>query len=400
MNPKNDPFKNNMGRIRTQYEKLKQMNASSQSYRDEMTAINIRRIYFVAITVMPLSMTEIVVFCLNSSPTSENESVWRMGIIIAHSVLLFLMALLGGSAFYFRNHKTNQIMKVIQHTAIITTLLAGAVITCIDQLVTNSISPFIIVCSITGAIFLIRPIYAGITSVITYLIFYYALSLTQFDPGLLLSNRVNGLFAIGVGFCLSCILWRTNIVNLQQKHFIARQQKELEEKNLQLEQLAFFDPLCGVFNRRYFEKHLKQEIARISRYGNESCVAILDIDDFKMINDRYGHPAGDYLLQRTAAIISNHTRNSDILARWGGDEFILLLPNTSLDAGKMVAEKIRNNIEVSNFVIDSYEIHTTVSFGITLIAASIINAFEQNYINADKALYCAKQNGKNRIATL
>ncbi|MBP1762502.1 MAG: dosC 2, partial [Firmicutes bacterium] len=302
--------------------------------------------------------------------------------------------------FYFRNHKTNLMMKVIQYTAMFTTLLAGAIITCIDQLVTNSISPFIIVCSITGAIYLIRPVYAGMISILTYLIFYYALSLTQFDPGLLLSNRVNGLFAIGVGFCLSIILWRTNIINLKQKYFIARQQKELEEKNKQLEQLAFFDPLSGVFNRRYFEKQLRQEIARMNRYGNKSCVAILDVDDFKIINDRFGHPAGDYLLQKTAEIISNQIRESDILARWGGDEFILLLPNTSLDAGKRVAEKIRNNIEANLFVIDGHEIHTTVSFGVTSIPAYIDDSFELSYINADKALYYAKQSGKNKVTTL
>lgn len=399
MNPKNNHFKTNIGRIKTQYEKVKEINAASQSDRDKITAINITRIYYLAFIVMPLSVTEILVFWLNSSPSSENESVWRMGIIITHSVLLVLMALLGGSAFYFRNHKTNLMMKAIQYTAITTTLLAGAVITCIDQLVTINISPFIIACSITGAIFLIRPIYAVMINSFTYMIFYYALSLVQLDPGLLLSNRVNGLFAIGVGFCLSCILWQTNIVNLKQKYFIACQQKELEDKNLQLEKLAFYDPLCGVFNRRYFENHLKQEMARISRYGNESCVAIIDIDDFKIINDRYGHPAGDYLLQKTVEIISSHIRKSDILARWGGDEFILLLPNTSLDAGKLVGEKIRNNVEANTFVIGNYEIRTTISFGISLITASSNNEFELSYINADKALYHAKQNGKNRIAT-
>ena len=399
MSANNFIFKTMMGRIKTRYEKIKIISAASQSNRDEMTAINIRRIFFLAIIVMPLSMFEIIVFWLNS-PTNQIESLWRTGIIIAHSILLILMALLGGSAFYFRNHQTNQMMKVIQYTAMIVTLLAGAAITCIDQLVTNSISPFIIVCSITGAIYLIRPVYAALISVLNFLIFYYALSLTQFDPGLLLSNRVNGLFAIGVGFCLSYILWRTNIVNLQQKHFIARQQKELEEKNKQLEQLAFFDPLSGVFNRRYFERQLRQEIARMNRYGNQSCVAILDVDDFKMINDQYGHPAGDYLLQRTADIISDQIRESDVLARWGGDEFILLLPDTSLDAGKVVAEKVRNNIEANHFVFDNHEIHTTVSFGVTLIPAYLDNSFELSYINADKALYYAKQSGKNKVTTL
>lgn len=398
MTPGINKLKSYMGFIIMLYIKL---DSSSESIRDKMILINNKRLFYVSIIAMPLSFTEIVIFLLNSSTADQKDNAWKIGIIMAHSTILILMALFGCISFFLRKAKIpNLLMTVIQYIAIMAIMLAGTIIVSIDQLVVSSITPFVIVCTITGAVFMIRPMYATIIYIVSYLIFHYAISLTQLNQTLLLSNRVNGLFAAGIGICLSYILWRTNSVNIEQEDFIVRQQKELEEKNKQLEQLAFFDPLTGLFNRRYFEEQLKNEISRMIRYGNESCVAIMDIDYFKDVNDNFGHPAGDRMLIKIASILNKHLRETDILSRWGGEEFIILLPNTSLDTGKLVAEKMRIIIENELFIVEDHKIQITVSFGVALLMSDINDSFEQCYFNADKALYNAKQNGRNRVETV
>lgn len=373
------------------------IDATNKLIRDKMVLINIKRLFYVSIIAMPLSLIEIVIFIFNSPNGNAKEITWRMAIILSQIILFVLMAVMGLLAFFLKKEKQpNIMMQILQYTSVIVIQLAGAIIVTIDQMVLSSITPYVLVCTITGAIFLIRPFFAVMIYLASYLIFYHAIGLTQLNQALLISNRVNGLFAFGVGICLSYILWRTNSVNLQQAEYIKGQKIELEAKNKQLEQLAFYDPLTGLFNRRYFEEQLRNEISRMRRYGNESSVAIMDIDYFKKINDNYGHPTGDKLLKKIALILNRHLRKTDILSRWGGEEFIILLPNTSLALAQYVTEKIRRVIENELFMVDDRKIHITVSFGVALLSESTDN-FEHSYVNADKALYNAKQNGRNRV---
>lgn len=374
--------------------------SSREMIKEKMVLINIKRLFYVSMIAMPLSLIEILIFYMNSSSGGETERLWRLSIIAAQFALFLTMAIMGGLAYLLRNeHRPNWLMKGLQYIAVFVILIIGAIIVAIDQMVVASITPYVIVCTIIGAIFLISPLYAVIIHTLSYIIFYFAIGIYQTNPDLLLSNRVNGLFAFGIGICLSYILWRTNSVNLQQAEFIKKQQNELEEKNKQLEQLAFYDPLTGLFNRRYFEEQLRSEIARMHRYGNESCVAIMDIDYFKKINDNYGHPIGDRLLKKIALVLNRQLRATDVLSRWGGEEFIMLLPNTSLHTGKLVTEKIRRIIENEIFIVEEYKIHITVSFGVSLLSTEMKDTFEYSYVNADKALYNAKQNGRNRVET-
>ncbi len=377
------------------------INQSLQSSIDaRLAVINLRRLLYTTMVAMPISLIEIAVFLLSPTSGNSKEFTWRMGIIIAQTTIFISMAILGVVAWFFRQHKQpGPILQTIPYIAALIILLAGAFTVTIDQWVTANITPYLIVCTIVGAIFIIRPAYAGILYLVSFVAFYVGLGFTQTNPVFLLSNRVNGLFALGIGFCLSYISWRTNVINLNQADFIKRQQMELEDKNQQLEQLAFIDPLTGLFNRRYFEEQLRSEIARLRRYGNESCIAIMDIDHFKRINDNYGHPAGDQLLIAIALLLNQHLRKVDILSRWGGEEFIILLPNTSLDAGEAVTEKIRQIIEKEQFAIGDYILQITVSFGVAQIINESKDAFEHSYIRADRALYHAKQNGRNRVET-
>jgi diguanylate cyclase (GGDEF)-like protein len=363
---------------------------------NELIQTNIHRVFYLSLVSIPARILAIINF-LNKPPIGdEKETVWRMGIIISHGIYLVLLLILGGISYNLKKkNESNYMVTSIQYIMVVSMLLFGIVITTIDQLVTCSILPFLTACIAIGIIFFIKPLHSLLIFFIGYIVYYFAVGVTQLESSLLLSNRVNGFTSVIFGLFLSFILWRTNVVNLKQKEHIKHQQKELEEKNKELKYIANYDFLTGLINRRYFEKRMSEEISRMKRYGKESCILILDIDNFKNINDKYGHPVGDEVLKGFAVLLKTQLRETDVIARIGGEEFAILLINTDKETGMVVAEKIRRNTEEKVFIIDNHEIKITVSIGMVLLDSSI-DSYEECYKYADRALYSAKVKGKNR----
>jgi diguanylate cyclase (GGDEF)-like protein len=164
-----------------------------------------------------------------------------------------------------------------------------------------------------------------------------------------------------------------------------------------VERQARIDGLTGLANRRACEDQLAVELARAERFGGPLAIVITDLDDFKEINDRFGHPAGDVVLREFARTLEDGIRDVDLAARWGGEEFVLLLPGTDLDGAALVAERIRRALE-SRLVLapDGQPIPVTASFG---VAAYPDDSSSQALLAAaDGALYEAKRAGKNRVA--
>jgi diguanylate cyclase (GGDEF)-like protein len=226
--------------------------------------------------------------------------------------------------------------------------------------------------------------------VASYMAYYYSIALTITDQQILLSNRVNGITAVGVGFLLSFIIWHYNYTNIIQKRRIESQQK-------QLEQMAYYDPLTDLPNRRLLEKLIKRELASVQRYGQETVIIMLDVDDFKLINDTYGHQVGDSILMQLADLLQNNVRETDTVARFGGEEFIILMPNTSVEEGYSFAERIRKTIMEKVFSVGSVTLQITSSFGVSSMGDINSQNLEDYYLLADRALYLAKQSGKNRV---
>lgn len=165
----------------------------------------------------------------------------------------------------------------------------------------------------------------------------------------------------------------------------------------ELEYQARFDPLTGVANRRHFVEMVEAEMARSSRYGKQLSILMVDIDQFKEINDIYGHQAGDLILQALCETCKIVLRAFDIVGRWGGDEFAILLPETPPAIAPQVAERLRDAIEKR--VVD-LEMHSALRFSVSIGCASR-NAKDDNLdalLNvADRALYDAKRTGRNRV---
>ncbi len=172
--------------------------------------------------------------------------------------------------------------------------------------------------------------------------------------------------------------------------------EELKEKQRELEELAYYDPLTGLPNRRFFFEHANLILESAKRYKNHFALLLMDLDHFKKINDVYGHEAGDLLLKSFADVLRKNSRKSDLPARLGGEEFVLLMPNTNVQQGKVVAERIRQQFQNSVVVHRGVEINTTLSGGLASFVPGV-EEIDDLIRMADEALYKAKELGRNRI---
>ena len=175
--------------------------------------------------------------------------------------------------------------------------------------------------------------------------------------------------------------------------------KELEEKNRILDNLANIDGLTEVYNHRYFQNALDQEINRATRNDEMLSLILTDIDHFKKFNDTYGHQIGDFILREFCATMKAILRQYDILARSGGEEFVIVLPSTDEEGAYTVAEKLREEIDLTVFKLDGEEYHVTASFGVVTINPAAEEDFSKSGMigNADEALYEAKKQGRNKV---
>jgi diguanylate cyclase (GGDEF)-like protein len=162
----------------------------------------------------------------------------------------------------------------------------------------------------------------------------------------------------------------------------------------QLYELSSTDPLTGLHNRRVVQERLEEEMGRALRYGSALSVLLVDIDGLKELNDRHGHRAGDAALRNAAAAIRDGSRATDVAARWGGDEFMLLAPNTGPPEARQLAERIRA-LTAEGTVAPP----VTVSVGIAALEAADAGVAEAVVRRADRALYEAKRLGRNRVAS-
>jgi diguanylate cyclase (GGDEF)-like protein/PAS domain S-box-containing protein len=174
------------------------------------------------------------------------------------------------------------------------------------------------------------------------------------------------------------------------------ERKRLENE---LQHLADRDALTGLFSRRRFQEELEREVSRARRHGRPGALLLLDLDGFKQVNDSFGHAAGDELLMRIGNALRNILRDSDVLARIGGDEFALILPDTDVAAGRVVAEKLIDAVrEYGSVVKEGRRADVTASIGITPVSGGPELESAKLLIEADLAMYHAKESGKDRIA--
>lgn len=195
---------------------------------------------------------------------------------------------------------------------------------------------------------------------------------------------------------------RSQLDNVKNRQLLNSYIVELESINNKLkeekehnEYLASRDHLTGIFNRRYIQSRIIEAIGEDHSGTLSFTLALFDIDNFKKVNDNYGHPCGDYVLKEVVEIINSYSREEDCLTRWGGEEFLLYLPYTNLDNSLPIVEEIRMAIEAHTFKYDKESFKLTVTCGISSFQDK--ENYKTIFKRIDDALYVGKNSGKNQI---
>lgn len=173
---------------------------------------------------------------------------------------------------------------------------------------------------------------------------------------------------------------------------------ELQKQNDELARQSVTDSLTGLFNTRYIVERCDEEISRARRYGYTVSCLLVDIDRFKLVNDNYGHPVGNETLRRLADLLRGIVRRSDYIGRYGGEEFLLVLPQTDRRGALILAERLRRAVEDCTLVIGPHEVRVTASLGVATFPDKDIVGRETLFVAVDRAAYRAKAMGRNRVA--
>ena len=173
--------------------------------------------------------------------------------------------------------------------------------------------------------------------------------------------------------------------------------KDLEQANSELGVLSQTDGLTNLFNRTHWENCLEAEYKRWTRSNHASCLVMLDIDHFKKVNDNYGHMVGDEVIRHLSGLIQKHIRETDISGRYGGEEFAILLADTTIDNAQVFAERLRFEVEEAAVKYNDIELKYTISIGLAEVDSSVKN-YETWIEYADSALYDSKESGRNKIS--
>ena len=187
------------------------------------------------------------------------------------------------------------------------------------------------------------------------------------------------------------------ISNALEKAGLKREMRMAQEK---LAEMSMRDELTGLFNRRYFQEALEREISGAQRYGHGLALCMIDLDHFKLVNDTHGHLCGDRVLRDFGKILEESIRKYDVACRYGGEEFAVILPDTSLEKAAALCERFRERIKAFEFTLEDLTVHITTSVGVAACQAGAAINREQLIDLADKALYQAKSEGRDRVVSI
>jgi diguanylate cyclase (GGDEF)-like protein len=373
--------------------------AEDAAVADAALIANLGRARTLCSVVGALNAVHAIAFLIYWSSTTSGDVAhrWALALMLLHTGMGLLMA--GGAvlAYKWRFALRSPWTAWFPLCLIAAGMLFSVAVVTVDQLVTPNITPYLIGSMICSLAIYLRPVQAAWVYALAFVAFWYGVGLTQENTAQLLSNRLNGIAAAVLGWAFSVVIWRKFATITLQHEQLGRANAELQEKQRDLERLTRLDGLTGLFNRTTFVELSRKELERAQRQGSDTAILILDLDHFKRINDTWGHPAGDAVLRHVAIAATGAVRSTDLVGRLGGEEFIVLLPATSIEAARKLAEKLRARLQASPAPWLASPIPVTASIGLAATTAAEKLDFETLYNAADKALYLAKTRGRNRV---
>ena len=366
---------------------------------DDATAVNLRRLRWLCPTIAALNAVEVIGLLWQAfnhalpSPLAQWNSAQTL-INLGCGLLMLAAATLAQSLRHAHRSRRARLLIVGVVAVLITSVV---LMVAIDQVITPNISPFLIACVLLSLVLYLRPMLAAGIYASAMLLFIFLIGWFPTSPTQMMLNQINGFAVCVLSWGLATAHWRKfTVIRLLQEQ-LGKLQGDLQHKQKELERLTRLDGLTGLYNRNTFVELTRRELQRAQRQGSATSIMLLDLDHFKKVNDTWGHPAGDSVLRHVAALINGSIRSTDLAGRLGGEEFIILLPGSSAESSRKIAEKIRARLEATPARWESIQIPITASIGLSNTTAAENRDFDNLYNEADRALYVAKHRGRNQV---
>lgn len=379
--------------------RLRSLRRSYAVVQDEATADTLRRFLVMLRVVVPLHLALAWWFGHYTAPPGQAHlAQWAYTLMWMQASTLAGLVFFSAGIWALRAGAASRpaAARLLQWGIGLMYLVYGAMVSVVETVVGGDISTFVLVCLGAASLSLLRPTLSALSYGVAIAAFGWGIHATPLDPTLRASLMVRAVSTALMAQLVATLMWHQYVAKVLLQRQLRRANRTLLDQQQTLLALAERDTLTGLYNRRKLMQTATQSLARATRAPQDICLLLIDLDHFKHVNDLYGHPTGDAMLQHTAQVLASQLRSTDTLARWGGEEFIVLMPYTQPEGAMALAQKLREALRSKPLAHDGQVLAITASVGVTALAAHRLASFDALYAAADAALYQAKVQGRDR----
>lgn len=357
-----------------------------EEVEEKIKIINHRRMRIFGIVTMIIELALILFFDI----PNRNKSVYSKDYLFSHISIFIISIIIVNYARKFKKNPKKRIYNYLPSLSIFSFMLFMAFIGYLDQIMLGNVVSYITMLFLVGIVIFIKPprnyIIYTIPQILLVTLILKNLQITPESIG----SIVNSTIFLMCMLVVSKIIYENQLAHLLKNIVLV----EINEK---LKHVSNFDSLTNLPNRRYFEELVKKVIENNRKAEKNSVIAIMDVDFFKKTNDAYGHNIGDLVLKEISKIIKINLSSENLVARWGGEEFIFFLPDTTIEEAEVLLNRLREKIKVMLSEVQGHRLNITASFGLTKFLSGSDEEYIKAFSLADEALYKAKNEGRDRV---